>query len=156
MVRAIFAVVLVASLVGGSGARLGADPGERMSSLAGQGRVNVTIYNSDLALVHDRRSVKLLRGENRIAWRDVSANLDGTSSMIQSLTSPGAVSLLEQNFNFDLLRPSALLEKAVGQTVIVVHNHPPGRTGGARARQAPEHERRYHPAVRGPDRNLAR
>jgi hypothetical protein len=121
--RIVLAVALLASLVAGSGGRLGADPGERISSLADQRRVNVTIYNSDLALVHDRRSVKLLQGENRIAWRDVSANLDGTSSLIQSLTSPGAVALLEQNFNFDLLKPSALLEKAVGQTVIVVHNH---------------------------------
>jgi len=84
----------------------------------------VTIYNGDLALIHDRRHVALERGENRIAWRDVSANLDGTSSLLESISSPGTVSLLEQNFDFDLLKPSALLEKAVGSTVLVIHDHP--------------------------------
>jgi len=97
---------------------------EKPSTLADQRQINVTIYNSNLALIHDRRRIALERGENRIAWRDVSAQLDGTSSLLESITSPGTVSLLEQNFNFDLLRPSALLEKAVGSTVIVIHNHP--------------------------------
>jgi len=97
---------------------------ERPSTLADQRQINVTIYNSNLALIHDHRHIALERGENRIAWRDVSANLDGTSSLLESMTSPGSVSLLEQNFNFDLLKPSALLEKAVGSQVIVIHNHP--------------------------------
>jgi len=108
---------------------------ERPSTLADQRQINVTIYNGNLALVHDKRRIALDRGENRIAWRDVSANLDGTSSLLESLTSPGAVTLLEQNFNFDLLRPSALLEKAVGSEVIVVHNHPsPGQPAEERAK----------------------
>src|ERR1700684_3260038 len=97
---------------------------EKPSTLADQRQINVTIYNSNLALIHDRRRIALERGETRLAWRDVSAQLDGTSSLLESITSPGTVSLLEQNFNFDLLRPSALLEKAVGSTVIVIHNHP--------------------------------
>ena len=107
--------MLFVSLVAGSGARLGADPGERTSTLADQRQVNVTIYNSNLALVHDRRRLTLSKGENLIAWRDVSANLDGTSSLVESLTSPGAVSVLEQNFNFDLLRPSALWPRLSGK-----------------------------------------
>ena len=107
-----------------TGLRSSAVTVERPSTLADQRQINVTIYNSNLALIHDRRHIALERGENRIAWRDVSANLDGTSSLLESNTSPGTVSLLEQNFNFDLLRPSALLEKAVGSQVIVIHNHP--------------------------------
>jgi hypothetical protein len=113
----LFAVTII-------GFRSSAVPVERPSTLTDQRQLNVTIYNSNLALIHDRRHIALERGENRIAWRDVSAQLDGTSSLLESITSPGTVSLLEQNFNFDLLRPSALLEKAVGSEVIVVHNHP--------------------------------
>jgi len=126
--RIFVSFALLASFVVVSGSRLSADPGEQTSTLADQRRVSVTIYNSDLALIHDRRHISLRKGENHIAWRDVSANLDGTSSLVQSLTSPGTVSLLEQNFNFDLLKPSALLEKAVGQTVIVARDYPgPGQ-----------------------------
>ena len=118
----IFAFVVSALAV--TALRSSAVPAERPSTLADQRQVNVTIYNSDLALIHDRRRVALERGENRIAWRDVSANLDGTSSLLESVSTPGAVSLLEQNFDFDLLRPSALLAKAVGSTVLVIHDHP--------------------------------
>ncbi len=101
-----------------------ADPVERASTLADRESVNVTIYNGSLSLVHDRRRVALDAGTSRIAWRDVSGNIDATSAILDDLTTPGAVSVLEQNFDFDLLRPAALLEKYVGRTVTVVHDKP--------------------------------
>jgi hypothetical protein len=99
-----------------------ADPVERTSTLADRESVNVTIYNGSLALVHDRRHVALDAGTSRIAWRDVSANMDATSAILEDLTAPGAVSVVEQNFNFDLLRPATLLEKYVGKRVTIVHD----------------------------------
>jgi hypothetical protein len=105
-----------------------ADPVERTSTLADRESVNVTIYNGSLALVHDRRRVSVDAGTSRIAWRDVSANMDATSAILEDLTAPGAVSVVEQNFNFDLLRPATLLEKYVGKQVTIVHDKPiPGR-----------------------------
>jgi hypothetical protein len=98
-----------------------ADPVERTSTLADRESVNVTI-------VHDRRRVSVDAGTSRIAWRDVSANMDATSAILEDLTAPGAVSVVEQNFNFDLLRPATLLEKYVGKQVTIVHDKPiPGR-----------------------------
>lgn len=105
-----------------------AAPVERTSTLADRESVNVTIYNGSLALVHDRRHVALDAGTSRIAWRDVSANMDATSAILEDLTTPGAVSVVEQNFDFDLLRPATLLEKYVGKQVTIVHDKPvPGR-----------------------------
>ncbi len=67
-------------------------------------------------------------GTSRIAWRDVSGGLDATSAVLEDLTVPGAVSVVEQNFDFDLLKPSTLLDKYVGRHVTVVHDKPvPGR-----------------------------
>jgi hypothetical protein len=125
--RAIFFVV--ASALGSRFATgAAADPVERTSTLAAQERVNLTIYNGDLALVHDRRRVTLDAGTSRIAWRDVSGGLDATSAVLEDLTVPGAVSVVEQNFDFDLLKPSTLLDKYVGRHVTVVHDKPvPGR-----------------------------
>jgi hypothetical protein len=94
---------------------------EKRTTLADQRQLNVTVYNANLALVHDRRRLTLEKGENLVAWRDVSANLDGTSALLEDLTAPGSVSLIEQNFNFDLLSPEALLKKAVGSEVTVEH-----------------------------------
>ncbi len=106
----------------------GADPGERTSTLADQQNVNLTIYNGSLALVHDRRHVALDKDENRVAWRDVSAQMDATTAIIEDLSAPGAVNVVEQNFDFDLLKPQAILDKYVGRDVTVVHDHPaPGR-----------------------------
>ena len=78
--------------------------------------------------MHDRRSISLAQGENHLAWRDVSANLDGTSALLESITAPGSVSVIEQNLDFDLLSPQAVLQKAVGRDVIVEHHNPlPGQ-----------------------------
>jgi hypothetical protein len=99
-----------------------ADPVERTSTSADVRGVNLTIYNGALALVHDRRHIDLQAGDNRIAWRDVGAGMDATSAILEDLSAPGAVRVVEQNFNFDLLKPSTILDKYVGRQVTVVHD----------------------------------
>ncbi|MBV8081539.1 MAG: DUF4139 domain-containing protein [Candidatus Eremiobacteraeota bacterium] len=102
----------------------GSDPIERTSTLAEQQAVSVTIYNDNLALVRDERRLAMPKGMQRLALRDVSAQIDPTTAILHSLTSSGAVSVIEQNFNFDLLSPETLLEKYVGREVTVVHVNP--------------------------------
>ena len=101
--------------------QVNAEPRESTTTTADRQSVNLTIYNGGTALVHDRRTVRLNDGLNRIAWRDVSAQMDPTSALVVSLESPNAVHVVEQNFNFDLLDPSALLDRYVGREVTVVH-----------------------------------
>jgi hypothetical protein len=100
----------------------GADPSERLSTSADAERINLTIYNGGISLVHDRRRIALENGTNSIAWRDVSGNMDASSAILDDLTTPGATTVVEQNFDFDLLRPTALLDKYVGHQVTVVHD----------------------------------
>jgi hypothetical protein len=97
---------------------------ERRSTLDDQQSVAVTIYNEDLALVKDARSVSLDGGANRLALRDVSARMRPETAQLRSLSQPGSFEVLEQNFDFDLLTPAKLLEKYVGRTVRVVKVHP--------------------------------
>ncbi len=97
---------------------------ERRSTLDDQQSVAVTIYNEDLALVKEVRNVALDAGTNRIALRDVSARLRPETALLRSLSHPGSLELLEQNFDFDLLTPAKLLEKYVGQSVRVARTHP--------------------------------
>lgn len=101
-----------------------AAPPERRSTLEEQQSVTVTIYNENLALVKDRRQVTIDEGANRLALRDVSARLRPETAQLRSLSHPGSFSLLEQNFDFDLLTPHKLLEKYVGRTVRIVRTHP--------------------------------
>lgn len=96
---------------------------ERVATVKEQTGLAVTIYNGDLALVKDARKVRLERGENPLAWRDVSARMQPETALLRSLDGR-PLALLEQNFDFDLLTPRKLLEKAVGGDVRVIKSHP--------------------------------
>jgi hypothetical protein len=87
-----------------------------------QSAIAVTIYNNDLALVRDSRTVTLTQGENDLAFIEVSAGIRPETAL---LTGRGAaLDIVEQNFDFDLLTPQKLLEKSVGQTIRVVRTNP--------------------------------
>jgi len=92
-----------------------------LSAAHAQGReVSVTIYNSDLALVEDARPLDLKAGRQKLEFKDVSAQIRPETV---SLSAPG-VTILEQNFDYDLLTPDKLMEKAVGQQVKIVRTNP--------------------------------
>jgi hypothetical protein len=82
--------------------------------------LSVTIYNSDLALVEDSRDLDLKAGRQRLEFKDVSAAIRPETV---SLSASG-VTIIEQNFDYDLLTPDKLMEKAVGQQVKIVRTNP--------------------------------
>jgi hypothetical protein len=96
---------------------------ERQSNATEQIGLAVTIYNGDLALVKDARKVKVNNGDNLLAWRDVSARIQPETALLRSLDGK-KLTLLEQNFDFDLLTPQKLLEKSVGEQVRVIRHQP--------------------------------
>ena len=97
---------------------------ERVTTLKDQQEVAVTIYNENLALVKDTRKLRLERGDTALAWRDVSARIRSETALLRNLTQPKNLSLIEQNFDFDLLTPQTLLEKYVGSKITVIKTNP--------------------------------
>jgi hypothetical protein len=95
---------------------------EQRVGLDDQTGVAVTIYNQDLALVRDGRVMTLIKGENDVAFIDVSGHIQPETALLKS--SGGKLDVLEQNFDFDLLTPEKLLEKSVGGTVRVIVTDP--------------------------------
>ena len=85
-----------------------------------QGEVSITIYNNDLALVQDRRNLSFGQGRVRQEFPDVSAQI---RPQTVSMTGDG-LSIVEQNFDFDLLSPQALIQAAVGETITLVRTNP--------------------------------
>lgn len=97
---------------------------EVKSTIQDQSEVAVTIYNDQLALVKDLRTIRLDSGFNKLAFREVSAQMRPETALLRSLDYPDGFRLIEQNFDFDLLTPQKLLEKYVGKKVRVVKTHP--------------------------------
>jgi hypothetical protein len=85
-----------------------------------QGDVAVTIYNDNLALVQDKRQLMIPAGRSRQEFRDVSGQIRAETV---SFAAPDTA-IVEQNFDYDLLSPAKLMEKAVGKTVTIVRINP--------------------------------
>ncbi len=90
------------------------------ASAADSRKLSVTIYNNDLALVEDVRTETLTAGRQRIEFKDVSPQIKAETV---SLSAPG-IGIVEQNFDYDLLSPDTLMEKAVGTQVKIVRVNP--------------------------------
>lgn len=94
-----------------------AEPATTATSLADQKDIAITAYNNGLALVRDTRAVKLPAGESFLQFQDVAQQIKPETVGLKSLSNPGSVTILEQNYEYDLISPSKLMEKYVGKTV---------------------------------------
>jgi hypothetical protein len=90
------------------------------AAVSAERSVSLTIYNDDLALIQDRRQIEVSGGRQRIEFQDVSAQIRPETVSL----SAGDITIIEQNFDFDLLTPAKLMEKAVGQDITIVRVNP--------------------------------
>ena len=93
---------------------------DRTTTLDDQVELAVTVYNSNIALVRDVRNLQLARGTSDLHFMDIAATVNPASVHFRSLTEPSRVSVLEQNYEYDLLEPEKLLHKYVGRDVVLV------------------------------------
>ncbi len=82
--------------------------------------VALAIYNQGTALVQDRRTFSMNAGTNVINFTDVASGIDATSVTFRSLTDPTGTTVLEQNYVFDLVDSTALLQRYLDQTINVI------------------------------------
>ncbi len=106
---------LAASLAAGAAAQSVPDPGA-----TAQGDVSLTIYNNNLALVQDVRQIEIANGRSRVEFPDVSATIQPETLSFAAANT----AIIEQNFDYDLLTPGKLMEKAIGQTVTLLRTNP--------------------------------
>ena len=98
------------------------------STLDDQTELAVTVYNSDLALVRDVRNLTLSPGTSNLRFMDIAATVNPATVHFRSLSEPSRVSILEQNYEYDLLEPDKLLRKYVGRDVTLIRNRQEGGT----------------------------
>jgi len=85
-----------------------------------QADLAVTVYNSSLALVRDIREFTLPAGESDLHFIDIAATVNPATVHFRSLTEPSRVSVIEQNYEYDLLEPEKLLRKYVGRDITLI------------------------------------
>ena len=92
------------------------------TTLDDQDELAVTVYNSDIALVRDVRTLQVPQGTFDLRFMDIAATVNPATVNFRSLTEPARLSVLEQNYEFDLLDPEKLLRKYVGRDVTLVRS----------------------------------
>ncbi len=93
---------------------------DQSTSLNDQTDLNVTVYNSNIALVRDVRNLMLPPGTFRLKFMDIAATVNPATVHFRSLTDPEKLGVIEQNYEYDLLEPAKLLHKYVGKEVTLV------------------------------------
>ncbi len=82
--------------------------------------VSLTVYNGGFAIVREVRPMVLRRGVQAVRFEGVPQQIDPTSLSLVSLTQPGGLSVLEQNYQYNLIGTNSVLDAAVGQRVRII------------------------------------
>ena len=82
--------------------------------------VSLTVYNQNFAVIKERRLMDLQQGRSWVKFMDVASQIDATSVAFSSLTDPMGTKVLEQNYEFDLVSASRLLEKYIDKDITII------------------------------------
>lgn len=81
--------------------------------------IALTIYNQNFGVVREKRNVDVKEKTGTIQFTDVASQIDGTSVQFKSITDPQAT-VLEQNYEFDLVSADKLLGKYIDKEITVL------------------------------------
>ena len=73
------------------------------------------------AMVKQERMIRMEKGQFELKFSDVTSQIDPTTVSFSTPDHPGAATVLDQNYQFDIVSTEKLLAKYVGQQVIVEH-----------------------------------
>jgi len=90
------------------------------TTAAEQANIEVTVYNSNLGFIKDTRKVRIPRGELELRFMDVASQIMPATVHVRSLNYPGNFSVLEQNYEYDLINQKKLFDKYVGKTIKII------------------------------------
>jgi len=82
--------------------------------------ISLTVYNNDLALVREIRTLHIEPGNSELSYVDVAAKIKPTSVHFKSVSSPDKLTILEQNFEYDLVSSAKIMKKYLDQKIQIV------------------------------------
>ncbi|HKX46338.1 MAG TPA: hypothetical protein VJP77_06515, partial [Planctomycetota bacterium] len=90
-------------------------------------RPSLTLYNGGFAVVREPLSIDLAAGENRIAFAEVTAQLEPDSVVLRPYAGSPAVRILEQGYRNDPVSQAYLLSLFEGETLPFLTTGPEGQ-----------------------------
>jgi hypothetical protein len=115
-VRCFFGILLIACAAAPAGTEKTVS-----STRENQTGLEVTVYNNDLGLIKDTRTVELPQGRSELCFMDVAATINPVTVSVESRGAPGQFSVLEQNYEYDLINEEKLLDKYIGKKIKLVN-----------------------------------
>jgi len=97
---------------------------EIITTRSDQTGLAISLYQSNLALIKDTRSLTLNNDRIRLVWQDITSEIKPETAWLRHLHHSGHFQVLSQNFDLKQLTPQNLLESHIGETIIVVRTHP--------------------------------
>ncbi|MDP9127926.1 MAG: DUF4139 domain-containing protein [Pseudomonadota bacterium] len=84
-------------------------------SLPAMAETQLTIYNQNFAVVKEKRSFNLDKGENEVQVTDITAHVEPDSVILRDLAKGDPLKILEQDYESDPLSEELLLSKMEGK-----------------------------------------
>ncbi|MHB2150717.1 DUF4139 domain-containing protein [Calditrichota bacterium LG25] len=85
--------------------------------LSAQSDLSITVTGQNLGLVHERREIDLKKGVSEYWLTDIPQQIDATSVLVES--PDNAFLVLEQNYEYDLINVSKVLDKSIDRQIWV-------------------------------------
>src|SRR5262249_1023564 len=79
----------------------------------------LTVYNHNFAVVRERRFLDLKAGRNTFRFADVAATIVPETVQFTALQHPDVARVVEQSYEFDLVRAAKLLDKYLDREIRV-------------------------------------
>ena len=116
-------VIVTLGLIIGTSSIGHAQPAAKSTADA-QASLEVTVYNNNLGLVKDTRNLSLPEGDGELRFMDVASSILPVTVRARSLNQPADLSILEQNYEYDLMNEEKLLDKYVGKSIKIIDANP--------------------------------
>jgi hypothetical protein len=87
-------------------------------SISYAGDVSITIYNDNFGLVKQTEELSFKKGTGEVRFDNVAAQIDPTS--VHILPKSGGISILEQNYQYDLISTQKIMQKYLGTEISLV------------------------------------
>lgn len=91
-----------------------------ISTAKDQSDLSLTVYNNGRAVVSEKRKVELPQGISTLRYSDIAQTVMANTIVVENLK---GATILEQNYEYDLISSEKLIEKYVGKDVMIVRDN---------------------------------